>query len=125
MSAFALFSLKSPSLLVVCGERFVGNRQVIVRATTSRSGVGLTHPMYAPGSYSMNISTERKVTSFRHVDARVRPVSVNHCQESAVGNTQGASGFSATTGIIAGPPGEAAATVLVTLGLHRGDKSAG
>jgi hypothetical protein len=42
------------------------------------------------------------VTSFRRDGARVRPVSVNHNQESGVGGAEGASGSSATTGIIAG-----------------------
>jgi hypothetical protein len=42
------------------------------------------------------------VTSFRRDGARVRPVSVNHNQESGVGSAEGASGSSATTGIIAG-----------------------
>jgi len=47
----------------------------------------------------------------------VRPVSVNHCQESAVGSAEGASGSSATTGTIAGglalEPGEAAGVELL------------
>src|SRR4029077_3236127 len=57
--------------------------------------------MYEPGSYSVNISTERSVTSLRHDGARDRPVSVNHDQESGVGSAEGASGSSATTGIMA------------------------
>ena len=38
--------------------------------------------MYEPGSYSVNISTERSVTSLRHDGASARPVSVSHDQES-------------------------------------------
>lgn len=71
-------------------------------ATTIRSGVGLTKPIQAPGSYSVNSSTDCSVTSFFHAVARFRPVSVNHCQESGVGRAQGAVGSSATTGIVAG-----------------------
>ena len=37
-----------------------------------------------------------------HDGARVLPVSVNHCQESGVGRAEGASGSSATTGIMPG-----------------------
>jgi hypothetical protein len=40
----------------------------------------------------VNISTERSVTSLRQDGARVRPVSVNHDQESGVGSAEGASG---------------------------------
>src|SRR5262249_32012119 len=71
-------------------------------ATTIISGVGLTHSIYAPGSYAVNISTDCKVTSFRHAGARVLPVSVNHCQESGVASAHGAIESWATTGIIAG-----------------------
>src|SRR5215470_15159386 len=65
------------------------------------NGVGLIHSMYAPGSYSVNISTDCKVTSFRQAGARLLPVSVNHCHESGVGSAQGLIRSCATTGIIA------------------------
>jgi hypothetical protein len=52
--------------------------------------------------YSPGISTLRRVTSFFQFGARVLPVSVNHCQESGVGSAAGSSGFSATTGTMAG-----------------------
>ena len=42
------------------------------------------------------------MTSFRQDGARLRPVSVNHVQESGVGSAAGPAGFSDTTGIIAG-----------------------
>ena len=67
-----------------------------------RNGVGVIHGRCVPGSYSMNISTLRSVTSLRHDGARVRPVSVNHSYESGVGSADGASGSSSTTGTIAG-----------------------
>jgi hypothetical protein len=38
-----------------------------------RGVVALAQLMYEPGSYSVNISTERIVTSLRHDGARVRP----------------------------------------------------
>ena len=47
-----------------------------------------------PGSYSVNISTERTVTSLRHEGARSEAVSVNHWNESAVGNAAATIGFS-------------------------------
>lgn len=47
-------------------------------ATHINSGVGLIHGRYVPGSYSVNISTLRSVTSLRHDGARLSWVAVNH-----------------------------------------------
>ena len=58
--------------------------------------------MQLPGSYSVNSSTERSVTSLRHEGARVLPVSVNHLKESGVGRAHGTAGSSDTTAIMAG-----------------------
>lgn len=44
-----------------------------------------------------HISTLRSVASLSQAGARVLPVSVNHCQESAVGSAEGASGSSSTS----------------------------
>src|SRR6201986_4689270 len=71
-------------------------------ATSMSSGVGLIHGRYVPGSYSVNISTLRSVTSFFQAGARVLPVSENPSQESGVGSADGASGSLSTTGTMAG-----------------------
>src|ERR1700682_4774056 len=71
-------------------------------ATHISSGVGLIHGRYVPGSYSVNISTLRSVTSLRHDGARLSWVSVNQVYESGVGSAEGASGSLSTTGTMAG-----------------------
>ena len=42
-----------------------------------------------PGSYSVNISTLRSVTSLRQAGARLSAVWVNHSHESGVGSAEG------------------------------------
>ena len=74
---------------LVGGQRLINDGEVITECHDQESGVGLTKLMYEPGSYSVNISTERSVTSLRQDGARVRPVSVNHDQESGVGSAEG------------------------------------
>lgn len=83
--------------LFVRSQRQIGWHQVVASRDHQEQRRWADPLDVRPGSYSVNISTLRSVTSFRQAGARVLPVSLNQAQESGVGSAEGAIGSGSTT----------------------------